>query len=362
MICDHSAEERVVLASVLSSLVADYGVRQKTNAMTFFVMEQAAVLDRATLSESIPWLGGSASDWLLPRAFELFYTNDELFALCDELGRDHPPFVWNEARRAAIQAEVDAAMLHLYGLNRDQADWVLNSFTVLRKYEERDHGEFRTKRLVLEAYDAMAKAKAEGVAYQSPLSPPPADLSLCHGAEEARQPSTAQPIQLPQIEQLPDAIWAWPQGVPERDRVRAQLRAVAGIVPEPSDARRIRLAALSCLQPSLLDGFLSGQDRREWQRLMAHPTGVTQLVPPTNAAWGAAFNELVSSAVLDVSTDGSRWSAGERLDRSTLSADDPSVARALFAWSRLQSVDLEIGLTEVSAEIIPFIREGRLAA
>lgn len=182
MICGHSPAERVVLATVLSSLVTDYGVRQKTNAMTFFVMEQAAVLARASLSESLNWLGGSASEWLLPRAFELFYTNNEIYALCEDLGHNHPPFVWNADRRSLIQAEIDAAMLHLYGLNIEQADWILDSFTVLRKYEERDHGEFRTKRLVLTAYDSMAKAKEQGTAYVTPLSPPPADPSLCHPA------------------------------------------------------------------------------------------------------------------------------------------------------------------------------------
>ena len=188
MICGHSPAERVVLATVLSSLVTDYGVRQKTNAMTFFVMEQAAVLDRASLSEPVNWLGGSASEWLLPRAFELFYTNNEIHALSEDLGRNHPPFVWNADRRSLIQAEIDAAMLHLYGLNIEQADWVLNSFTVLRKYEERDHGEFRTKRLVMAAYDAMAKAKKQGTAYVTPLSPPPADSSLCHPAP-VREPA-----------------------------------------------------------------------------------------------------------------------------------------------------------------------------
>ena len=148
--------------------------------MTFFVMEQAAVLSRASLSESLNWLGDSAIEWLLPRAFELFYTNNEMYVLCEDIGRSHPPFIWNAERRSLIQAEIDAAMLHLYGLNREQVDWVLNSFTVLRKYEERDHGEFRTKRLVLIAYDAMAKAIASGTAYRTPLSPPPADPSLCH--------------------------------------------------------------------------------------------------------------------------------------------------------------------------------------
>ena len=64
-------------------------------------------------------------------------------------------------------------MLHVYGLDRHDAEHVLDSFFVVRKYEERDHGEFRTKRLVLAAYDQMAEAARTGVAYVSPLDPPP---------------------------------------------------------------------------------------------------------------------------------------------------------------------------------------------
>ena len=40
------------------------------------------------------------------------------------------------------------AFLHVYGLDRDEAEHVLDSFPVVRKYEERDFGEYRTKRLV----------------------------------------------------------------------------------------------------------------------------------------------------------------------------------------------------------------------
>ena len=40
----------------------------------------------------------------------------------------------------------------------------------------------------------------------------------------------------------------------------------------------------------------------------------------------------------------------------------PAVGRAIFAWSRLEGVDLDLGLAQVSAVILPFIREGRLAA
>ena len=42
----------------------------------------------------------------------------------------------------------------MYGLTREEAVHVLDSFAVVRKYDERDHGEYRTKRLVLGAKTA----------------------------------------------------------------------------------------------------------------------------------------------------------------------------------------------------------------
>ena len=72
-----------------------------------------------------------------------------------------------------MRAELDAAMFHVYGLTRPEVEHVLDSFFVVRKYEERDHGEFRTKRLVLERYDAMQTAIDTGIPYETPLDPPP---------------------------------------------------------------------------------------------------------------------------------------------------------------------------------------------
>jgi hypothetical protein len=177
---DAPAKDALALTSILSSLVVDYAVRQKSSRMTFFIVEQLPVLERAKIEEAPIWLGEKVCTWLNDRAIELFYTNWELQSLATSIGIETPPFRWQPSRRQALQAEIDAAVLHLYGLDREQTEWILDSFTVLRRYEERDHGEFRTKRLVMTAYDAMAKAKASGTAYRTPLSPPPADPSLCH--------------------------------------------------------------------------------------------------------------------------------------------------------------------------------------
>ena len=84
------------------------------------------------------------------------------------------PFRWDPDRRALLRADIDAAFFHIYGVSRSEADHILESFGLVRKYEERDFGEFRTKRLVLEAYDRMAKAIANGGEGWKPLADPPA--------------------------------------------------------------------------------------------------------------------------------------------------------------------------------------------
>ncbi|KAA2317006.1 N-6 DNA methylase [Puniceibacterium sp. HSS470] len=336
----------------LNSMTLDFIARQKLggNNLAFFVLFQFPVLPPNFYTET-------RLAFITPKVLELTYTSHSLAPFARDLGHDGPPFAWDEDRRAHLRADLDAFYARAYGLTRDELRYILDpadvkgpdypseTFRVLKEKEIRQHGEYRTRRLVLEAWDRMAQ-----------------DGTFAALGMADRAMAVAQQIALSPLNQYEDAMWAWPQGINERDRVRAQLRAMVGILPGPSDARRVRLAALACLQPGLLDGFLMEADRREWQRLLAHSTGATQLVPPTNAAWGAAFNELVSSAVLDVSSDGTQWSAGSRLDRSTLNASDPAVGRAIFAWSRLEGADLDHGLSQVSAVILPFIREGRLAA
>lgn len=171
------------LVGILSSFVSDYAARQKAMNMKYFVLEQIPMPPPLSLSAQPPWLGSPIEEWLSNRVLELCYTSEELAAFGADLARDHPPFRWQPDRRVLLQGEIDAAVLHLYGLNRAQAEWLLNSFTVLRKYEELEHGEFRTMRIVLEIYDRMAAAKKAGHVYQTRLSPGPADPSCCHPAQ-----------------------------------------------------------------------------------------------------------------------------------------------------------------------------------
>lgn len=143
--------------------------------MTYFIVKQLACPSPETFRSTTPWHHNEHLEtWLKPYVLELSYTSNRLRPYAEELGDDGPPFHWNPDRRALLRADLEAGFLHIYGLDRDEAEHVLDSFPVTRKYEERDLGEYRTKRLALEAYDRMAAAIANGGRGWEPLADPPA--------------------------------------------------------------------------------------------------------------------------------------------------------------------------------------------
>ena len=159
----------------LSSIPFDYCARQKVGGthLTFFTMRQLPGLRPGTYATPPPWAQSiRVRDWLLPRVLELTYTAWDLKVFAEDCGDDDPPFIWDSERRLQLQCEIDAAFFHLYGISRDDASYILDTFPVLEKSETREFGEYRTKRVVLETYDALAAAAATGMPYDSPLGPP----------------------------------------------------------------------------------------------------------------------------------------------------------------------------------------------
>ena len=81
-----------------------------------------------------------------------------------------------------LRAELDAAFFHLYGISRDDADYILDTFPIVRKNDEKAHGEYRTKRVILDVYEALAEAMRTGKTYTTRLDPGPADPAVAHPA------------------------------------------------------------------------------------------------------------------------------------------------------------------------------------
>ena len=105
--------------------------------------------------------------FIVPRVLELTYTSHSMAPFARDLGYEGAPFEWDEDRRAELRAELDAWYAFAYGLTRDElryaldpadvmgADYPSETFRVLKSNEERKFGEYRTRRLVLTAYDEL---------------------------------------------------------------------------------------------------------------------------------------------------------------------------------------------------------------
>ena len=87
---------------------------------------------------------------------------------------------WNEKRSRLLRRELDAAYFHLYGIARDDVDYIMETFPIVKRKDIKTHGEYRTKRVILEMYDAMAAAMQGGAPYATRLAPPPADARVAH--------------------------------------------------------------------------------------------------------------------------------------------------------------------------------------
>jgi len=69
--------------------------------------------------------------------------------------------------RQCVKSQLDAAFFHLYGIERDEVDYIMETFAIVKRKDIAAHGEYRTKQMILEIYDAMAEAMRTGVPYES---------------------------------------------------------------------------------------------------------------------------------------------------------------------------------------------------
>ena len=225
-----------VFSSLLSSFVCDFTARFKVGGkhLNFFIAEQIPVLSPVRFGQPAPWCTGGTSlqDWLLPRVLELTFTAWDLEPFARDCAWDGPPFRWDEKRRFLLRCELDAVFFHLYLPAEEDGDWrpahqadgcpcdetpeqfvelkrrfptprdavayIMDTFPIVRRKDEQEHGAYRTKRTVLEIYDAMQASFATGEPYRTRLHPPPADPSCCH-APRPTAPASLLPADLAEL-------------------------------------------------------------------------------------------------------------------------------------------------------------------
>jgi hypothetical protein len=341
------------LCANFNSLILDYSARQIIGGshVTFGYISQLVLLRPTFYTQP-------RSSFVIPRVLELSYTSHSLAPFARDLGYDGPPFAWDEDRRAELLADLDAFYARAYDLSRDELRYILDpsdvkgpdypseTFRVLKEKETRQFGEYRTRRLVLEAWDRM---EADGTFASL-------GLGVVQTADAA--PTTQRLA----IAALPDR--AWLRAAQQPNDAGAALTAILKDIDGPTPTRTVRLAAAMILEPHLLTSLLPEARAQEWRRLVgqeAEPrTGnVVGFASRTNQGWGTAVANHRGNGRLIENLSAGTWAPGVGLDAFD-TAGWPD-GRAGFVLEALRQLDLDQTVTSMPDEVRGWISDAAAA-
>jgi hypothetical protein len=153
---DYAATAPWLIANV-NAMAFDFVTRQKvqSTSMNWYIVEQLPLIAPEAYAQA---LGNTTiGDFVRGEVLRLSYTAHDLAAFARDLGHDGAPYAWDEEDRRHRMARLDALYFNLYGLSRDEASYVLDTFPIVREQDEAHwNGRYRTKELVLGYMNALA--------------------------------------------------------------------------------------------------------------------------------------------------------------------------------------------------------------
>jgi len=165
---DTPSVRQCCLLANLNSFCYDFVMRQKISNvhLNFFIVEQVPTLAPDTYSKPCPWDGGiTLESWISERVLKLTCTAEDMLPLaeaCDFTGGSFKTEYggrlnkWDEAERAELMAELDAAFFHLYGIDRDDVEYILSTFKGIHERQTLFPGSPTTAERIVQKYAEMS--------------------------------------------------------------------------------------------------------------------------------------------------------------------------------------------------------------
>ena len=159
--CDFDGESTACLLANLNSFVFDYIARQKVQAthLTWYIVEQLPVIAPDAYDQKFG--NKTARDLIRDHVLRLTCTAHDMTPFARDLGYDGPPFSWDEEERRHLRARLNALYFHLYCLSRDDAQYILDTFPIVRRNDEAAFGTYRTRDMTLAYMNALAAGDTE---------------------------------------------------------------------------------------------------------------------------------------------------------------------------------------------------------
>ncbi|MCO4093085.1 MAG: restriction endonuclease, partial [Sphingorhabdus sp.] len=163
MILANNATKPLLYAN-LNAFVLDFVARQKVQGqnLNWFIVEQFPVIPPADYDRVFGKM--TAREIVAREVLHLTYTAHDMAAFARDMGYEGDPFIWDDADRRQRRARLDALYFHLYGIGKDDAEYILSTFPIVRRHDEDEFkGRYVTRDLILAQMDALAAGDVDAV-------------------------------------------------------------------------------------------------------------------------------------------------------------------------------------------------------
>jgi hypothetical protein len=147
----------------LNSVVLDFVARQKVGGLhlNFFIVEQLPAFAPDFYQRRCAWSKREKlAKWIADRVLKLTCVSHDMKPLAEAAKFKPLIHKWDPGERAELQAELDAAFFLLYGVRREDMEYILSTFNGIRKESEGALPGTTTRERILACYDRFWEAAA----------------------------------------------------------------------------------------------------------------------------------------------------------------------------------------------------------
>ena len=153
-----------ILPANLNSFALDFVARQELQGqnLNLFMLEQLPIISPDAYDRRFGDV--TAAELVRDHVLRLTHTAHDMEPFARDLGYGGDPFIWDEEERRHLRARLDALYFHLYGLDRTDDAYILDTFPIVRREDQAQFdGRYRTKDFILAYMNALAAGDTESV-------------------------------------------------------------------------------------------------------------------------------------------------------------------------------------------------------
>jgi hypothetical protein len=146
------------LLANLNAFILDYVARQKIGDvnLNFFYIEQFPMFPPDLYKQKCSWNKKQTFEkWISDRVLKLTCTSNDMIPLAEAAGFKPTVHKWNPAERLDLMSELDAAYFLLYGIERNDVEYILTTFAGLRDESSELLAGSNTTTRILQFYDDL---------------------------------------------------------------------------------------------------------------------------------------------------------------------------------------------------------------